>query len=101
MKTKLITAILFLTFSNVSSQTISNQEKQAIFTRARQEFSKNYHFKEKIPAAVEYLDKQWSAGRYNSIEKRNAFTDSLASDFRHLRMTVISISFSELRKLRR
>ena len=84
MKTKLMTAILFLTFSNISAQTISHQEKQAIFTKSKQEFSKTYHFKEKIPPTVEHLDKQWASGRYNSINKRTEFTDSLASDFRHL-----------------
>jgi len=82
MKTKLIAAMLSLTFSNLLAQTISKQEKDAVFSKAKEEFSKTYHFKEKIPATVEYLDRQWASGKYNSINQRNEFTDSLASDFK-------------------
>lgn len=78
-------AITLIIISNqVWAQNISQPEKLAIFTKSKQEFSKAYHFKEKIAPTLAYLDKQWAKGIYRSLKTRQQFTDSLAADLRHL-----------------
>lgn len=75
--------LMVIISNNLWAQNISKKEKLAIFTKSRQEFSKSYHFKEMIAPTLAYLDKQWAGGKFQSLNRRQQFTDSLAAAFKH------------------
>ena len=81
---RLMPLLLVLVSGTLSAQKISEKEKEAIVTNAKEVFAKHYHFKNHIKPTTDYIDKQWKSGKYKNLATIHSFTDSLAKDFRHL-----------------
>lgn len=84
MTPRLITIILSLIARFAFGQPISQSEKDSIFTNAKKEFGKQYHFKEKIAPTIEFLDKQWQSGRYRNFNLVQDFLNAMSEDFIHI-----------------
>jgi retinol-binding protein 3 len=78
-----ISALCVLMITTAFAQSIHSKDKEQIFANTKNLFVQHYHFKNQIQPTIDYLDKQWKAGRYNSYTTVSEFTLALAKDLQH------------------
>jgi hypothetical protein len=84
MKTKVFALLVVLAPVLCFAQVLSQQDKQIIFDNVKDALQKTYHFKEKVPNMLDQLDRNWKAGHYAKLNKREEFTNEMSNNLKEI-----------------
>lgn len=75
---------MLLVFMTVicQAQSLNKTEKATILHNTKKGLTEQYHFREKVDPTIKFLDRQWAAGSYDSLNTIASFSEALSRDIK-------------------